>query len=120
MSNKQQVTVVDFSNGHYMFGYPGATIRKSIYEKTRFIQQSVLDLTETIKRELGTDIGSIAAMLVAMEANTGNEKVRYIKSMVKRVSELTSEAEELSSIARGMEDGIVYTLSVTELKKFGL
>lgn len=118
--SKQQVAVVDFSEGHYKFGFHGSHIRQAIYEKTKMMEQAHVDLLETLCRELGTDPREITTLMVSLFENNSNVKVKYIKSICMRCVELGQEIAELKRIAVGMNDSMIYTLGTKELEKFGL
>lgn len=120
MSDKRAPAVVDFSAGHYKFAYPGKVIKAKIADKVHNLNVRNAELLATITRELGTDVTSIAGLLVSLYSSSANEKVLYIKSLAIRFNELQAEATSLSVIGRGLAEEIIYTLSEQEIVRFGL
>lgn len=120
MTDKKKPAVVDFSTGAYAFGFKGSTVIDSIYEKVKKLETETVLLLETLVREIGDKPKDIASLIVAMHSPTGNVKTRYLHSIVKRIIELEQERTELSRIARGMNNTMIYKLGTKELERFGL
>lgn len=112
-------TVVDFRDG-WKFAFRGSAIKRALADKLNLLEREIADNLSMLQRELGDDTRTIAALLPTFFEDTRSVKSDQLLSLAKRVADLQKERDELTRVALGFVDEIIYVLSPKDMSELGL